>query len=74
MRRLLLFLVVVVGCFGQDLNYTKGELTGWLWGKMTSQENLVVKVKGKSHKHRLVPLSMDMRKVLCKYAARRQEF
>ena len=38
MRRLLLFLVLVVGCFGQDLYYTKGEVNGLFWGKMRSQE------------------------------------
>ena len=38
MRRLLLFLVLVVGCFGQDLYYTKGEVNGLFWGKMKSQE------------------------------------
>lgn len=33
-------------------------------------ENLVVKVRGKGNKHRLVPLSTDMRKVLYRYAAK----
>ena len=32
--------------------------------------NLVVKVKGKGGKHRLVPISMDVRKVLYRYAAK----
>jgi len=31
-------------------------------------ENLVVRVRGKGNKHRLVPLSSDMRKVLYRYA------
>jgi integrase/recombinase XerD len=34
-------------------------------------ENLVVKVKGKGGKHRLVPMSSDMRKVLFRYAQKR---
>lgn len=33
-------------------------------------ENLVVKVRGKGNKHRLVPLSTDMRKVLYRYATK----
>jgi|ERR1035437_1781359 site-specific recombinase XerD len=33
-------------------------------------ENLVVKVRGKGGKHRLVPLSTDMRKVLYRYAVK----
>lgn len=33
-------------------------------------DNLVVKVRGKGNKHRLVPLSMEMRKVLYRYATR----
>jgi site-specific recombinase XerD len=33
-------------------------------------DNLVVKVRGKGNKHRLVPLSADMRKVLYRYASR----
>src|SRR5262249_39824204 len=33
-------------------------------------DNLVVKVRGKGNKHRLVPLSTDMRKVLYRYAAK----
>lgn len=31
----------------------------------------MVKVRGKGNKHRLVPLSMEMKKVVCKHAARR---
>jgi hypothetical protein len=42
MRRLLVFVVLVVGCFGQDLNNTKGELNGLAWGKMTSQEKIML--------------------------------
>jgi site-specific recombinase XerD len=34
-------------------------------------DNLSVKVKGKGGKHRLVPMSNDMRRVLFKYAAKR---
>jgi site-specific recombinase XerD len=34
-------------------------------------ENLSVKVKGKGGKHRLVPMSNDMRRLLFKYAAKR---
>ena len=41
MRRLILFLMVV-GCFGQDLNYTKDELNGLAWGKMTSPEKIML--------------------------------
>jgi site-specific recombinase XerD len=33
-------------------------------------DNLVVKVRGKGNKHRLVPLSTDMRKVLYRYAVK----
>lgn len=33
-------------------------------------ENLVVKVRGKGNKHRLVPLSSDMRRVLYRYAVK----
>jgi site-specific recombinase XerD len=33
-------------------------------------DNLAVKVRGKGGKHRLVPLSLDMRKVLYRYAAK----
>jgi site-specific recombinase XerD len=33
-------------------------------------DNLVVKVRGKGNKQRLVPMSMDMRKVLYRYAAK----
>jgi site-specific recombinase XerD len=33
-------------------------------------DNLVVKVRGKGNKHRLVPLSSDMRKVLYRYASK----
>ena len=33
-------------------------------------DNLVVRVRGKSNKHRLVPISSDMRKVLFRYAAK----
>jgi integrase/recombinase XerD len=33
-------------------------------------ENLVVKIRGKGGKHRLVPLSVEMRKTLYRYAAR----
>jgi hypothetical protein len=32
--------VLVVGCFGQDLYYTKGEVNGLFWGKMRSQEKI----------------------------------
>jgi site-specific recombinase XerD len=33
-------------------------------------DNLVVKVRGKGNKHRLVPLSVEMRKTLYRYAAK----
>src|SRR5262249_38696983 len=33
-------------------------------------DNLVVKVRGKGNKHRLVPLSTDMRKLLYRYAVK----
>jgi site-specific recombinase XerD len=33
-------------------------------------DNLVVKVRGKGNKHRLVPISTDVRKVLFRYAAK----
>jgi hypothetical protein len=54
MKRLLLFLGLVVGCFGQDLNYTKGELNGLFWGKLAS-DNKVVFLQGVQVGNRLVP-------------------
>ena len=36
-------------------------------------DNLMVKVRGKGNKHRLVPMSITMRKVLYRYASRRAQ-
>ena len=54
MRRLLLFLVLVVGCFGQDLIHTKGEINGLFWGNLGSDSKLVF-LEGVQVGNRLVP-------------------
>jgi integrase/recombinase XerD len=36
-------------------------------------ENLIVRVRGKGNKHRLVPMSLELRKILWKYISRRAE-
>jgi hypothetical protein len=42
MKRLLLLLVLAVGCFGQQLYYTKDELNGLFWGKLTRQDKIML--------------------------------
>ena len=37
-----MFLVLATGLVAQDLNYTKDELNGLAWGKMTSQEKIML--------------------------------
>ena len=42
MKRLLLFLVLAVGCFGQnDTYHTKGEINGLFWGNLGSDSKRV---------------------------------
>jgi site-specific recombinase XerD len=52
-----------------DGGYRISEVLG-LQFEHVDLDNLVVKVRGKGNKHRLVPLSVDMRKVLYRYASR----
>ena len=52
-----------------DGGYRINEVLG-LAHENADLDNLVVKVRGKGGKHRLVPLSTDMRKVLYRYASR----
>ena len=52
-----------------DGGYRISEVLGLLY-EHCDFDNLVVKVRGKGNKHRLVPLSMEMRRVLYRYAAR----
>lgn len=50
-----------------DGGYRISEVLGLLY-EHCDFDNLVVKVRGKGNKHRVVPLSMEMRKVLYRYA------
>jgi integrase/recombinase XerD len=52
-----------------DGGYRISEVLG-LQHEHCDSDNLVVKVRGKGNKHRLVPLSSDMRKVLYRYATK----
>ena len=55
MRRPLMFLVLVVCCFGQiDIYHTKGEINGLFWGKLGS-DSKVVFLEGVQVGNRLVP-------------------